>query len=61
MATTHIERAVGRGIFGSDAASYECGRLDYPPEIYDAITAEAVGAIQRLFVTPRYRARGPGS
>jgi SAM-dependent methyltransferase len=43
MATPHIERAAGRRIFGRDAGGYEAGRLDYPAELYAAISARCGG------------------
>jgi SAM-dependent methyltransferase len=36
---SRLERAVGRGIFGEDAAGYEAARLGYPEDLYDRVFA----------------------
>lgn len=39
MSEAFLERAVGRNVFGSDAAGYAAGRLSYPAAIYNRIAA----------------------
>jgi len=40
MSTIHIDRTVGRSIFGADAAGYEAGRLSYPDALYGILESE---------------------
>lgn len=40
--------AVGRAIFGSDAAGYQSARLGYPPELYAPIAVRGNGAVRSI-------------
>lgn len=40
--------AVGRAIFGNDAAGYQAARLGYPPELYAAIADRGNGAVRSI-------------
>jgi SAM-dependent methyltransferase len=56
MASSFIERSVGRTIFGRDAVGYNAGRLPYPPALFDVL-------VERCGLCPNMRVFeiGPGS
>jgi SAM-dependent methyltransferase len=50
----HLDRAVGRHVFGADAAGYHAGRIGYPDALYDRVFA-------RCDAGPRTLEIGPGT